>query len=436
MESQVEELERVNPDTPEGNEPEPERLQPLERRRRLSHPHVRLGLIGGVIGLLVVVLLVYLHYRNRVSTDDAQVDGHMIPMSARISGTVAEVLVYDNETVKAGQMLVRLDPRDYQARVDQAKAALEATESNAAAANVGVPMTNEMTLSATNDAGAALSAAQANYERARLAYQQASTPQLAAAEAQVERAQADDDKARADLDRMKPLAAKQEISQQQLDAYSAAAKVAGSELQAAQQNLAAAKQSAEIARAAMLAAQAQVQQAEAQIRQANANRKQVDVRTADVHSADAAIAQARANLEAAQLDLSYTTITAPADGAVTRKSVEVGQVLQPGQELFVLVPLNNVWVTANFKETQLAKVRPGNRAEIQVDMYGRSFGGHVDSIAGATGSRLSLLPAENATGNFVKVVQRIPVKIILDPIPQDQAVLRPGMNVDATIFTK
>jgi membrane fusion protein (multidrug efflux system) len=186
----------------------------------------------------------------------------------------------------------------------------------------------------------------------------------------------------------------------------------------------------------VLAAQAQVEQAQALIREANANRKQVDVRTADVHSADAAIAQARANYEAATLNLSYTTITAPADGAVTRKSVEAGQVLQPGQDLLVLVPLSNVWVTANFKETQLAKVHPGDRAEVHVDMYGSSFTGHVDSIAGATGSRLSLLPPENATGNFVKVVQRIPVKIILDPIPPEKAVLRPGMNVDATIFTE
>ena len=177
-------------------------------------------------------------------------------------------------------------------------------------------------------------------------------------------------------------------------------------------------------------------EAQAVIRQANANRKQVAVRTADVHSAEAAIAQARANYEAAMLDLSYTTMTAPADGEVTRKSVEVGEVLQPGQELFVLVPLSNVWVIANFKETQLASVRPGERAEVHVDMYGRSFGGHVDSISGATGSRLSLLPPENATGNFVKVVQRIPVKIVLDPIPPEKAVLRPGMNVDATIFTE
>jgi membrane fusion protein (multidrug efflux system) len=160
------------------------------------------------------------------------------------------------------------------------------------------------------------------------------------------------------------------------------------------------------------------------------------MRQADAASAAAAVAQARANLEAAELQRSYTTIVAPSDGVVTKKSVEVGQIVQPGQGLLVLVPLHDVWVTANFKETQLAKVRPGQKAEVSVDMYGKTFAGHVDSIAGSTGARLSLLPPENATGNYVKVVQRIPVKIALDPIPPEKAVLRPGMNVVATIITK
>jgi membrane fusion protein (multidrug efflux system) len=148
------------------------------------------------------------------------------------------------------------------------------------------------------------------------------------------------------------------------------------------------------------------------------------------------VSKARADLEAAELQLSYATILAPTDGVVTHKSVEIGQIVQPGQGLFTLIPLHEVWVTANFKETQLAKVRPGQKAEIDVDMYGKTFIGHVDSISGATGSRMSLLPPENATGNYVKVVQRIPVKILLDPVSSDQAILRPGMNVQATIITK
>ncbi|HXB75241.1 MAG TPA: efflux RND transporter periplasmic adaptor subunit, partial [Candidatus Acidoferrales bacterium] len=163
--------------------------------------------------------------------------------------------------------------------------------------------------------------------------------------------------------------------------------------------------------------------------------KQVDVRRAESGTAAAGVEAARANLAAAELQLSYTTLVAAVDGVVTRKSVEPGQVVQPGQGLMTIIPLQDVWVTANFKETQLAKVGPGQAAEISVDMYGgRKVHGHVDSISGATGSRLSLLPAENATGNFVKVVQRIPVKILVDRT--EGLVLRPGMNVDATIFTK
>jgi membrane fusion protein (multidrug efflux system) len=186
----------------------------------------------------------------------------------------------------------------------------------------------------------------------------------------------------------------------------------------------------------MLAAKAQVDQARAMVAQSMANHKQVTIHEADRASAEAAVATAQADLEAAELQLSYTTIAAPSDGVVTRKSVEAGQIIQPGQGLFTLIPLNDVWVTANFKETQLAKVRPGQKAEIDVDMYGKTVTGYVDSIAGATGARLSLLPPENATGNYVKVVQRIPVKILLDPASSDKAVLRPGMNVEATIITK
>ena len=392
-------------------------------------------MIGAIVAA-AIGLAVYLHYRGRVSTDDAEVDGHIVPMASKIYGTVAEVLIHDNEPVKAGQLLVRIDPRDYQAKLDQARAALQAAQSKAQGANVSVPWTNELTLSGSSDAAAQLAAAQANENRARAAEQQAATADLAYAEAEVQKAQASSDKAQSDLDRMKPLAAKAEISQQELDGYVAAAREASSELQAAEQRLAAAKQSSEIAHDAVIAAGAQVKQAQAAVSQAQANRRQVAVQSASAASAAAAIAQAKADLAAAELGLSYTTLTAPMDGVVTHKSVEVGEIIQPGQDLFVVVPLSNVWVTANFKETQLADVRPGQKAEVHVDMYGKTFTGHVDSIAAATGSRLSLLPPENATGNFVKVVQRIPVKIVLDPIRPEEAVLRPGMNVDATIITK
>ncbi|HEY6290593.1 MAG TPA: HlyD family secretion protein [Terriglobia bacterium] len=434
MDTQLAELESEMSGTP--REPETGSASAKKSPAGMANPKVRRGLIGAVLFLAVASTILYLHYRDRVSTDDAQVDGHLVPMASKVYGTVAEVLVKDNQPVTAGQVLVRIDPRDYQAKVDQTKAAFQAAESDFRAASVGVPLANETTLSGTSDADAQLASAQANYERAKLAYQQASTADLADAEAQVAKAQADNDKAQSDLERMKPLAAKAEISQQQLDSYLAAAKVAASELQSYQQKSTSAQQSAAIAKAAMIAAEAQVRGAEAEVEQAQANRKQVAVRSFDADSATAAIAQAKANLDAAELSLSYTAITAPVDGVVTHKSVEVGEIVQPGQDLFVLVPLNDVWVTANFKETQLASARPGQRAEVHVDMYGQTFTGHVDSIAGATGSRLSLLPPENATGNFVKVVQRIPVKIVLDPVPPDKAILRPGMNVDATIVTK
>jgi membrane fusion protein (multidrug efflux system) len=211
--------------------------------------------------------------------------------------------------------------------------------------------------------------------------------------------------------------------------------MAESDWKAAQEKLASAQKDAGIRKAAEDAAQSHVTEAQAEVQNSQANRKQVDVRKADAGTAGAGVVAARANLEAALLQLSYTTIVSPTDGVVTRKSVEPGQIVQPGQGLMTIIPLDDVWVTANFKETQLAQVRPGQPAEISVDMYGgRTVHGHVDSIAGATGSRLSLLPAENATGNFVKVVQRIPVKILVDRT--EGLILRPGMNVDATIFTK
>jgi membrane fusion protein, multidrug efflux system len=403
---------------------------------RWAKPAMRRVLLGGVVVAALVVTGLILHYHNRVSTDDAQVDGHIVPMASKIYGKVAEVLVDDNQEVKAGQVLVRIDPRDYQAKVDQAQAALALAEAQARAATVGVPLTQETTQSGTSSADAQLAAAQAEYDRAKVTFERDSTAELAYARANVDARQASYDRALADLERMKPLATKAEISQQQFDAYLAAERVAESELKAAREKLAAAEKSAEMAKARMLAAQARVAQARAALAQAQANHKQVTMRQADAASARAAVAQAHANLEAAQLELSYATIIAPVDGVVTKKAVEPGQIVQPGQGLFVLIPLHDVWVTANFKETQLAKVRPGQKAEVKVDMYGKTFTGHVDSVAGATGARLSLLPPENATGNYVKVVQRIPVKIVLDPIPPEKAVLRPGMNVEATIITK
>lgn len=376
----------------------------------------------------------YFHFQDRVSTDDATVDGRIAAVAPKIAGNVVEVAVRDNQPVKAGDVLLRIDARDFQARVAQAKAALMQAESQARSAQQVVPWTSETTQSAISAAAAQHADANAELARARLAYEQASSSELAFAEATVRARQAANERSQADLARMKPLADKAEISKLQYDAYVAGAKVAESELHAAEEKLASARKDAAMKKSVVDAAASRVDHARALVSASEANRRQVPIRTSDAGTAAAAVAAAKANLEAAELQLSYTTITAPADGVVTRKSVEVGQVVAPGQSLMAIVPLHDVWITANFKETQLAQVRPGHRARVKVDMYGRSVNGRVDSIAGATGSRMSLLPPENATGNFVKVVQRIPVKILVDR--QEELTLRPGMNVEVTIFTK
>jgi len=410
-----------------------EPLPPVRRSR--SQFGRRLALFGGLLVVVGIGVFLWVRTLGKVSTDDAQVDGHIIPVSSKIYGNVAEVLVNDNQMVKKGQVLVRIDPRDYQVKVDQAKASLAVAGSQASGASAGVPLVKETTQSGTSSAEAQLSAAQADYEKAKVDYERAATADVSWARANVDTAQANADRAKADLQRMTPLVQKEEISKLQFDSYVAAARMADSELKAANDKVNAALQEAQTKKSAMLSAQAGIAQARAGVAEAQANRKQVDVRVADAASASANVQLSRANVESAELNLSYTTIVAPVDGVVTKKSVEVGQIVQGGQGLMMIVPLNDIWVTANFKETQLRDVRTGHKAEVKIDASGKTYAGHVDSIAGATGTRMSLLPPENATGNYVKVVQRIPVKILLDPIP-DGNVLRPGMNVEATIFTK
>ena len=409
--------------------------------RRVSIPAARTGsrkfaILGALLVLVAAGVYLWVRSMNRESTDDAQVDGHIIPMSSKIYGKISEVLVDDNQAVKKGQILARIDPSDYQVKVDQAQAAIAVALSQAQGADAGVPLVRETTSSDTSIAVAQLSSVQADYDQAKAEYERAAGADISWARANVDAAQATADRAQEDLKRMQALVDKEEISRLEYDSYAAAARIADSQLNATKEKLTGANQDAETKKAAMLAAQARVAQARAGIAQARANERQVNVRTADAASAAANVQQAKANLEAAQLNLSYTTIVAPEDGVVTRKSVEVGQIVQQGQGLLMLVPLNNVWVTANFKETQLADVRPGQKAEVKADLSGRTYSGHVDSISAATGTRMSLLPPENATGNYVKVVQRIPVKIVMDPIPGGNQLLRPGMNVEATIFTK
>jgi membrane fusion protein, multidrug efflux system len=425
----LENASEVKPSTEELELEEP-------KPKGLANPRTRMLLFAGAILLLAVIIGLFLYYRNRESTDDAQVDGHITQISSKVYGRVAEVLVNDNEQVKAGQVLVKLDPRDYQAALDQAKAQLMLAETDAKSAGVDVPRTELNTQSGTSSADAQLAGAQADLMRAQSTYDQARSSDLAYAQANIEKSKANAQLAQADLERYRPLMEKGEISKQQFDAAQANADATASALRADQEKLAQAQRGVEIARAQLEAAKAHVDQARAGVVSAKADTKQVVMRQADAQGKIAVVQQARAAVEAAQLNVEYTTIVAPVDGVATHKQVERGQIVQQGQGLMVVVPLQDVWVTANFKETQLRSMKPGQKAEVKVDTYGETFSGHIDSIAGATGAVLSLLPPENATGNYVKVVQRVPVKIVLDPIPPDQAVLRPGMNVVATAITK
>ena len=412
-----------------------EELQLEPPQKGLANPRTRRLLFAGGLVVLAAIVGLYLYYRNRESTDDAQVDGHITQISSKVYGRVAEVLVNDNQAVKAGQILVKLDPRDYQAALDQAKAQLALAEADAKSAGIEVPRTQLNVESGTSSADAQLAGAQADLVRAETSYDEAQTADLAWAQANVEKSKANAALAQADLGRYTPLLEKGEISKQQFDAAKANADATASGLKADQEKLAQAERSIEIAKAQLDAAKAKVQQAQAGVVAAKADTRQVIIRQADAQGKIAKVEQARAAVEAAQLSLEYATVVAPVDGVATHKQVEVGQIVQQGQGLMVVVPLADVWVTANFKETQLRSMKPGQKAHVKVDTYGKTFSGHVDSIAGATGAVLSLLPPENATGNYVKVVQRVPVKIVLDPIPQEKAVLRPGMNVVATVIS-
>jgi len=416
---------------PQAEPPTP----PVPPAKPLVTPKLRRILTFAAVALVVLAVGLFLYYHNRESTDDAQVDGHITPVASKIYGRVEKVLVEDNQPVKAGQVLVHIDAADYQAAVDEAKASLALAEGEARSAGVDVPRTSETASSGTSNADAQLAGAQADLARAQAGYEMSQTADLAVAQANVARSQANAQLAKDDLERYRPLMEKGEISKQQFDAAKANADATASALLADEQHLAQAQRNIDIMRAQLESAKAHVDGAKANVYSARANEKSVQMRSADAQAKLASVDRARAALEAAKLNLSYCDIVAPVDGVATHKSVEPGQIVQTGQGLLVVVPLHNVWVTANFKETQLRDMKAGQKAYIKSDTYGKTFTGHVDSIAGATGAVLSLLPPENATGNYVKVVQRVPVKIILDPISPDVAVLRPGMNVEATVVT-
>jgi membrane fusion protein, multidrug efflux system len=372
-----------------------------------THPQAKWIIAALVILLLIGGFFIWRYYAVRESTDDAQIDGHINPISARVTGTVLNVLHDDNEVVQAGTLLVELDPKDYQVAVDRARADLANAQANAIAANVGVPLTQTTSSSQLLAADAGVKGAQRDIESAR---------------AKLNDAQAMYAKTSADLKRMEQLIAKDEISHQQYDAAVAANNSAKAQVDAATSAIASAESHA-------AQSQAQAEAARTVPEQLKVTRARAGAATAEVQRAVSALAQAELNLQ-------YTKIVAPVTGVLSKRSVEPGQTVQAGQPLFSIVNLDDIWTTANFKETQLRDMKVGQRAKIKVDAYGREFSGTVESIGGATGARFSLLPPENATGNYVKVVQRIPVRIRFDKGQDPNHQLRPGMSVEPVVFTK
>ncbi len=388
---------------------------------RSRNPRFRMFLIIGIVVLVVTGFFLWRYFNSYESTDNAQIDGHLNPVSARISGHVEKLLVNDNQYVQVGTPLAQIDPRDYEVLVARAKADFDNAVAAAKAAGVNVPITSTST-------SGQLTAASAEVEAGR-AMLVAAQQQSDAANAQLAQADANNVKAQNDLARYKQLVSKQEISQQQYDQAYAAAQAGTASVDAARAGLSAAQQQVK-------AAQSRLTQAHANARVAQTGPEQVVAIRSRAQSAEALVEQKKAELDAAQLNLQYTTIVAPVSGFVTNRTVEVGQNVQPGQELLRIINLDDIWVTANFKETQLRNMRDNQQVTISVDTNGKEYKGHLQSIAGASGAITSLLPPENATGNYVKVVQRIPVKITFDPGETKEHVLRPGMSVEPKVWIR
>ena len=390
---------------------------PPGRRKKRG---LRILLVVLALALVGTSVPLYRYYVSWESTDDAQIEGYIYPVSSRITGYVTRVTVDDNQYVEAGTVLAQLDPKDYEVAVANAKANLANARASAAGQSINVPLTSVNTSSN-------LSSAQADVENAKAGLS-AAEQQSAAAQAALRQAEANDLKAQDDVSRYKPLAEKDEIPQQEYTQAVDTEKATAAAVEAARASAAATEQSVAEARA-------KVQQAQAALEYARTRPQQISVQRSRAQAAEAQTEQAAAALDQAQLNLQYTTIVAPVSGIVGQRSVQPGQNVAPGQQMMTIVPLDsqNIWVTANFKETQLKYMRPGQTAKISVDTYDRTYEGHVLNIAGASGALYSLLPPENATGNYVKVVQRIPVKIVFEKGQDPQHLLRPGMSVEPNV---
>jgi len=405
-------------------EPQPSQNSEASYRRRtalLRSPRARSILIAVALLLLVGGVFLWRYFASYESTDDAQVDGHVNSISPRVSGHVLKLNITDNQYVEKGTVLVEIDPTDYEVAVARARADFAQAQAEASAAGINVPLTNVSTSSQVASSAANVANAKAGIAAAR--------QQFEAAKAQLAQAEANNVKAQNDLVRYKQLVDKQEISQQQYDQAVAAARANAATVDAA-------RASADAAAAQVEQAQGKLLQAEADLRTAQTAPQTVQVSRSRAQSAQATAERKRAELQQAELNLQYTKVIAPVTGIISNRTVELGQNVQANQEMLKLIPLDDIWVTANFKETELREMKAGQSASISVDAYGRKYKGHVDSIAGASGARFSLLPPENATGNYVKVVQRIPVKIVFDPGETKGHELRPGMSVVPKVWTR
>jgi len=407
--------------------------RPLPRRSRRSLARIIVPIV--ILLILVGGYFLWKHFDAYESTDDAQIDGHINAISARITGNVIQVLTDDEKYVKAGDVLVRIDPNDYQVAVAKAEADLADAEAALQGSRTDIPITSTNTASQLKTAHSGRTNANAGLVGAQRQLD-AAQARLDTAKAQVREAAANYKKAGDDVARYKLLVAKDEISQQQYDTSVSTADAAKATLDARTAAVSEAEQNIKVAQSAVEEANTRIPQADASVQAAMTAPQQVAVSQSRAKSAQAQVAQRRALLDQAKLNLSYCTIVAPVSGIVGKKTVEVGQNISPGQQLMAVVPLDDIWVTANFKETQLRRMKPGQVVKFSVDAYSREYSGKVEGVGGASGSRFSLLPPENATGNYVKVVQRIPVRIDLEPGQNDDHRLRPGMSVDPKVYVE
>ena len=399
-------------------------LRKLHRARRVFQEHPRKAVMG--LAVLVVALLAAGYWlRNAFlyeDTDDAQVEGHIMPLSARVSGQVLEVRVVQGQLVHDGDVLVVIDPKDYRIAVEQAQAMLADAKARASSSRWNIPIISVAAQSSLDSATTAVVNAEAGVRVAEHNFQSAS--------ASLEQAEANAAKSDADLVRYERLVSKQNVSRQQYDQAVAAAKANRAAVVSAKAHVQAAEQT-------VLQAKGRLLQARADLRSAQTAPQQISMTRAKADASDAQVLQHKAQLDQAELNLSYTVIRSPVTGIVGKRTVEVGQNIGIGQEMVTVVPLDDIWVTANFKETQLAHMRPGQPVEIKVDAYGRSWTGRVTNLGGGTGSVFSLLPPENATGNYVKVVQRVPVRIDFDRSPGQtfnaEGLLKPGLSVEPNV---